>query len=47
MPDSVDSLLAEFFVNPRSLPTLIVTETAITDVDMIKQTKDYEENVFY
>ena len=47
MPDSVDPLLAEFFVNRRSPLTPTVTEMATTDVDMIKQTKDSEENVLY
>ena len=44
MPDSLDPLLSEFFVDPRYPSISAVTEATTTEVDLIETTKDPEEN---
>ena len=44
MPDSTDLLPIEFFVNPKCPLTPTVTKVETADVDLIKPTKDSEEN---
>ena len=44
MPDSVDPLPVEFFMNPRCPPVPTVTDVTTTGVDLIETTKKPEGN---
>ena len=44
MPNSSNLLPSEFFANPRCPPILAVTKATAAKVDLIKPTKDLEEN---
>ena len=43
MPDFVDLLPLEFFVNPRCPPALIAVEVKVAEIDLGEAAKDPEE----